>query len=305
MNTTTVPSTPPHAQGQGGPAPVRYPGACDCHVHVFDDGTRYPWDASRNYTPAAATLDELLALHARIGVDRMVIVQPSPYGTDNRCTVAALERLGDAGRGVAVIDASTSDEDLRALHAAGVRGVRVNLETHGRHDPDYAQDCLFWAARRVAPLGWHVQAYTNLQTLSALMRPLADLPATLVVDHFGRAQAALGTAQPGFERLCDAMARGRVYVKLSAPYRISQDADYADAAAIARALIAANPDRVLWGSDWPHPGAAAGKPRPLDEITPFRAEDDARAMARALAWAGTPDVARKLLVDNAARLYEF
>ncbi|WP_179283942.1 amidohydrolase family protein [Bordetella genomosp. 10] len=286
-------------------AAPRYAGACDCHVHVFDDGTHYPWAADRTYTPAAATLDELLALHARIGVDRMVIVQPSAYGADNRCTLNALARLGEAGRAVAVIDESTSDGELRAMHAAGVRGVRVNLETAGQHDPGQAHERLFWAARRVASLGWHVQTFTNLATLSALGRSLAILPTTLVVDHFGRAQAALGTAQPGFDMLCEALASGRVYVKLSAPYRVSQVEDYADATALARALIAANPDRVLWGSDWPHPGSAAGKPRPIDQITPFRAEDDARAMARCLEWAETPGQARKLLVDNPARLYEF
>lgn len=300
MNATM--STP---RGDGSPAPARYAGACDCHVHVFDDGTHYPWEPVRTYTPAAATLDELLALHARIGVDRMVIVQPSAYGTDNRCTLDALARLGKAGRAVAVIDESTSDDALRAMHAAGVRGVRVNLETTGQHDPDHARERLFWAARRVAGLGWHVQTFTNLATLSALADALSALPVTLVVDHFGRAQAAQGVDQPGFAMLCEAVASGRVYVKLSAPYRISQLPDYPDAAALARAFIAANPDRVLWGSDWPHPGTAAGKLRPLDQITPFRAEDDERAMARCLEWVATPEQARKLLVDNPARLYEF
>ncbi|WP_233238806.1 amidohydrolase family protein [Bordetella sp. LUAb4] len=300
MNATTA--TP---RGDGPTALVRFAGACDCHVHVFDDGTRYPWDSARTYTPAAATLDELLALHARIGVDRMVIVQPSAYGADNRCTLDAVARLGKAGRAVAVIDESTSDEALRAMHAAGVRGVRVNLETTGQHDPEHARERLFWAAKRVAGLGWHVQTFTNLKTLAALADALTALPVTLVVDHFGRAQAEQGIAQPGFAMLCEAVASGRVYVKLSAPYRISRLADYTDAVELARALIAANPDRVLWGSDWPHPGTAAGMPKPLDEITPFRAEDDERAMARCLEWAATSAQARKLLVDNPARLYEF
>ncbi len=302
MNATTRATG---AQRHVASVPARYAGACDCHVHVFDDGTRYPWDPERTYTPAAATLDALLALHARIGVDRMVIVQPSPYGADNRCTLDALARLGNAGRAVAVIDASTTDDELRAMHDAGVRGVRVNLETTGKHDPDYAREQLSWAARRVARLGWHVQTYTNLPTLSALADFLPSLPVTLVVDHFGRAQAALGIHQPGFDILCDALASGHVYVKVSAPYRISQAPDYMDAADVARALIAANPDRVLWGTDWPHPGSAAGKPRPRDEITPYRIEDDERAMTRCQEWAATPDLVRKLLVDNPARLYEF
>lgn len=287
----------------GGAPP--YPGACDCHVHVFDDGSRYPFDPARTYTPGPASLDELLALHRRLGVQRVVLVQPSPYGADNACMLDALAGLGGAGRAVAVIDEATSDTALRRMHEAGVRGVRVNLETAGRHDPGHARERLLQAARRVAPLGWHVQTYTNLATLSALGDALAGLPAVLVVDHFGRAQAAEGTGQAGFDVLLRALASGRVYVKLSAPYRISAQPDYADAAAIARALIDAAPDRVLWGTDWPHPGWAAGGPPSATGITPFRREDDGRALQRCLEWAGTPERAQALLVDNPARLYGF
>jgi len=280
-------------------------GACDCHVHVFGPAADYPYDPARTYTPGDAPLHALRALHRGLSVTRTVIVQPSPYAADNRCTVDALIALEGAGRGVAVIDAATSDADLRAMHEAGVRGVRVNLETAGEHDPAAAWEHLQAAARRVEPLGWHVQTYTNLATLDALSDRLARLPVPLVVDHFGRAQAALGTTQPGFSALCDLLADGRVYVKLSAPYRISREPDYRDAAAIARALIEANPQRVLWGTDWPHPGSAAGVPLTVDRITPFRAEDNGRALQRCLQWAGTDDRARLLLAENPARLYDF
>ncbi|ARP81146.1 hypothetical protein CAL12_10025 [Bordetella genomosp. 8] len=280
-------------------------GACDCHVHVFGPVSAYPFDAARTYTPGDAPLEALVAMHRSLGVDRTVIVQPSPYGTDNRCLLDALAHLDGQGRGVAVIDDDTSDEALADMHRAGVRGVRVNLETAGQHDPDVARRKLLQAARRVAPLGWHVQTYTNLPTLGALAPGLDELPTILVVDHFGRAQAAEGVAQPGLDALLSALAGGRVYVKLSAPYRISRMDGYADAAPIARALIEANPDRVLWGSDWPHPGSAAGAPRPVDAITPFRAEDNASALARCMQWAGNAERVRKLLVDNPARLYDF
>jgi predicted TIM-barrel fold metal-dependent hydrolase len=280
-------------------------GACDCHVHVFGPASDFPFDPARSYTPGDAPLQALVALHRGLGVARTVIVQPSPYGTDNTCLLHALVELAGAGRGVAVIDDSTTDAQLQAMHRAGVRGVRVNLETAGQHDPGAAWRALQHAARRVEPLGWHVQTYTNLATIAALAGALEQLPVTLVVDHFGRAQAAAGVSQPGFDALRSAVASGRVYVKLSAPYRISAAPDYPDAEPIARALIDANPERVLWGSDWPHPGSAAGAPRPVADITPFRQEDNARALQRAMQWAGTPERIAKLLVDNPARLYGF
>jgi predicted TIM-barrel fold metal-dependent hydrolase len=280
-------------------------GACDCHVHVFGPASDYPFDPARTYTPGDAPLSALAALHRGLGIDRTVIVQPSPYGSDNRCTLDALARLDGKGRGVAVIDESTSGEALADMHRAGVRGVRVNLETAGQHDPDVARAKLLRAADRVAPLGWHVQTYTNLPTIAALDGVWNDMKAPLVIDHFGRAQAAQGVSQPGFDILLSAIASGRVYVKLSAPYRISTAPDFADAAAIARALMDANPDRVLWGSDWPHPGTAAGVPLKVDGITPFKEVDNRRALARAMEWAGTPERVRKLLVDNPARLYDF
>jgi predicted TIM-barrel fold metal-dependent hydrolase len=280
-------------------------GACDCHVHVFGPAADYPFDPARTYTPGDAPLQALTALQRDLGIDRTVIVQPSPYGADNRCTLDALQGLGGSGRGVAVIDESTTEQALADMHRAGVRGVRVNLETAGQHDPGAARARLMRAAERVAPLGWHVQTYTNLPTIAALEGVWNDMPATLVIDHFGRAQAGQGTSQPGFDALLSALDSGRVYVKLSAPYRISTAPDYADAAVIAQALMDANPDRVVWGTDWPHPGTAAGKPLTVEGITPFRQEDNTRALARIMEWAGTAERVRKLLVDNPARLYDF
>jgi Predicted metal-dependent hydrolase of the TIM-barrel fold len=279
--------------------------ACDCHVHVFGPVAKYPFDPGRTYTPPDAPLDDLISLHRDLGIARTVIVQPSPYGSDNRCLLDALRRLNGAGRGVAVINETTSDETLAAMHEAGVRGVRVNLETAGQHDPKAARLALMCAAERVARLGWHVQIYTNLRTLAGLADMILDMPTALVIDHFGRAQGGAGVSQPGFDLLLSLLASGRIYVKLSAPYRISRQPDYADVAPLARALIDANPNRVLWGTDWPHPGSAAGVPLPVNRVTPCRAEDNSRALARCLEWAETPERARKLLADNPARLYGF
>jgi len=289
----------------GKPLPRLPAGSCDCHVHVFGDPSVYPYDPARTYTPGPATLEQLLALHARLGIERMVIVHPSPYGADNRCTVDAVRALGGAARGVAVIDEATTDRALEAMHADGVRGVRVNLETSGHHDPDVAGKLLRRAAERVAPLGWHVQTFTNLPILSALADTIAALPTTLVVDHFGRARAALGPEQPGMNELLGLVKSGKVYVKLSAAYRMSEVPGYPDAADMASAFLEAGPDRMVWGSDWPHPGAASGTKPDANGITAFRQEDDDAAMARLIGWTKTPELLRAVLVDNPARLYDF
>ena len=278
-------------------------GACDCHVHVFGPPDRFPFSPDRVYTPGLASVDDLMVLQKALRLDRVVIVQPSPYGTDNSCTVDALQQLGSRGRGVAVIDAATTDAALADMHAAGVRGVRLNLETLGQHDPVVAAQQLRWAAARVAPLGWHVQTYTNLSMLTALHETILELPTTLVIDHFGRAPAAPGIEQPGFDRLLALLRTGKVYIKMSAPYQISQVADYADVKAIVDAMVAANPDRVLWATNWPHPLGGGARPRQREGIESFRAEDDGQALNRIARWVTEPEWLRKLLVENPARLY--
>jgi predicted TIM-barrel fold metal-dependent hydrolase len=231
-----------------------------------------------------------------------VIVHPSPYGADNSCTVDAVRQLGDRARGVAVIDDATSEQELKDMHAAGIRGVRVNLESYGESDPAVAGRHLKKAAERVAPLGWHVQTFTNLSILAALHDTILALPTTLVVDHFGRPKAALGPDQPGFVELLALLRSGKVYVKISAPYRISQQPLYPDAAPIARAMIDANPDRIVWGTDWPHPGTAKRDPAVIE---PFRPEDNGEALNRLAGWTNNRSELQKILVDNPARLYQF
>lgn len=279
--------------------------ACDCHTHVFGPAEKYPFAPDRLYTPGNASVTELLAFQRRLGLSRVVIVQPSPYGADNTCTVDALRTIGDHARGVAVINEKTSNAELIVMHAAGVRGVRLNLETGGVNDPVFAAKQLRWASARIASLGWHLQIFTNLTVLASLRDEIRELPAPLVVDHFCRSQAALGTGQPHFGVLLDLVQKGNVWVKLSAPQRISNVPDCADAGVIAKALIDANPDRMLWGSDWPHPGARPGVTRKVDEIEPFNPINDGRALNRIAEWVNNETTLRKILVENPATLYDF
>ncbi len=280
-------------------------GACDCHTHVFGPTARYPFAAGRTYTPGEASIENLLALHRRLGIERVVIVHSSPYGADNACTVDALRSIGPGARGVAVIDATASEPELDELHVAGVRGVRVNLETAGIADPAQAVASVLSTARRVAPRGWHVQTFTRPPIVAALARVIDEMPVPLVIDHFGHMRAEQGPGQPGFADLMRMLESGRAYVKLSAAQRVSSQPDCADAAVLAQALISANPERVLWGSDWPHPGGRPGEARNAAAIEPFNPVDDGAALNRAAGWAGSAEHIGKLLVENPARLYDF
>jgi predicted TIM-barrel fold metal-dependent hydrolase len=281
-------------------------GACDGHVHVFGTAAQFRFADRRSYTPPPASADELAALLAALHLSRVVIVQPSVYGTDNSCTLDGMRRLGPArARGVAVIGENTSDGELDAMHGAGIRGIRVNLETAGESDPDLARRLLADAAARVAGRGWHVQVYTRLAVIAALRDEVMHLPLPVVFDHFGGAQAAGGIGQPGFAALLDLVHAGRAYVKISAAYRSSNEAPaYADVAPLARALIDANPERIVWGSDWPHPHAAAPGAE-LSEPTPFYDIDDGLALNQLADWAQDAAIRRKILVENPARLYDF
>jgi predicted TIM-barrel fold metal-dependent hydrolase/predicted NBD/HSP70 family sugar kinase len=280
-------------------------GACDCHVHVFGAAAEFPFAAGRFYTPPPASASELLALQRALRLSRVVIVQPSVYGSDNSCTLDGMRRLGPRARGVAVIDAATSRAELDTMHRAGIRGVRVNLETAGETDMDAARRNLAAAVERVAPLGWHVQVYTRLSVITGLREEVARLPVPIVFDHFGGAHAEGGVDQPGFAALLALVGAGQAYVKVSGAYRSSTKAPaYDDMAPLAQALIAANPERILWGTDWPHPHAAAPGTA-LDTVTPFYDIDNGLALNQLILWAPKAAIRRKILVENPARLYDF
>jgi predicted TIM-barrel fold metal-dependent hydrolase len=276
-------------------------GASDCHVHVFDPA-QFPYASERVYTPPEASVADLRDLQTALHFDRVVIVQPSVYGTDNSCTLDAMRRLGTRARGVAVIDTSTTTGALDAMAAAGVRGVRLNFETAGESNPDAIRRGLAAVAEQVSSRNWHVQFNTSLKVIAALHDDFAALPFPVVIDHFARAKASLGPSQPGFDALLSLVQSGRAYVKISAAYRMSEKApDFPDAPAIAQALVAANPDRIVWGSNWPHPGRGATR----TDIAPPYPNDDGLLLNQLPKWVPDAATRRKILVDNPARLYGF
>jgi predicted TIM-barrel fold metal-dependent hydrolase len=286
---------------------VAPPGACDCHAHVFGPYDRFPLAAGRPYTPPEASLDDLRAMHRALGVQRVVIVAASPYGTDNAALLDAVGRLGAHGRVVVALDPRVTESELAEMHALGVHGVRINLASVGASDPTAAEAELRETATRIAPLGWHVDLHAGLDVISALADAIAAAPVPAVVDHFGLADPGAGPAQPGFAALRDLAAAGHAYVKLSAPERLGGDPDGDGVAELARALLGAAPERMLWASDWPHTGGGphGGGARDPAAVEPFRDVDDARALGRLLGWVRDEAEARRVLVDNPARLYGF
>lgn len=290
------------------PPPFAMPrGACDCHVHVFGEAGQYPFVDDRVFMPGPATVTDLLALQEVLQLDRVVVVQASPQGTDNTCLVEslqALRRLGREARGVAVVGDGAPGPVLDALHAAGVRGLRVNLQSHGTTDAAVAGQRLRAAGALAAARGWHVQVYTQLGVVDALADDIAGLGVPVVIDHFGLAHAWNGTTQTGFAALCDLLRAGHAYVKLSAPYRIVREPGGVDGRPVARALIDANPRRVLWGTDWPHTLHQPGLVRWRDRPEPFQPVDDGEQLRIFAGWT-SPDERQRILVDNPETLYGF
>ena len=278
--------------------------ACDCHTHIIGEPDKFPFVTPRVYTPETAFPDEMTALHRAIKMKRVVIVTPSFYGSDNSASLWGMKERGADAHGVAVIGDKTSDADLDAMHKAGMRGTRLNLATGGTNDPSLARRQVEAAIARVKSRNWHLQMYTNLAVISSLKETVMNSPVPFVFDHFGGAQAALGPGQPGFGDLLDMVKAGKAYVKISGAYRVSkQGPDYPDTVPMAQALIAANVDRIVWGTDWPHTNSGAGKP--WNEPSPHSQIDDARLLNQLAVWAPDAATRKKILVDNPARLYGF
>ena len=281
-------------------------GACDCHTHVFGDPRRFSFTPSRAYTPESASIEEMRALHRALHTDRLVIVQPSVYGTDNACTLDAIKQLGSDARGVAVIDDKTPDAALDEMARGGIQGIRVNLETAGLTDPAAGRQRLQAAIQRVKSRNWHVQVYTRLTVIEGVKDLVLASPIPIVFDHFGGAEASLGVRQPGFDALLNLVRTGHAYVKVSGAYRSStQLPDYADVAPLAKALIAANPQQVLWGTDWPHPDSSPVTGRKPTDVAQLLPIDDGRVFNQLATWAPDATERRMILVDNPARLYGF
>lgn len=239
------------------PRLVAPPLTCDCHMHVFGPADRFPYVADRQYTPPDSTLEDYLTLIGVLGVERAVIVQPSVYGTDNAATEDGIRRMGGRARGVAVIDDNIAEQELARLDGAGFRGIRFNLIHTGGST---SLDLLERLAARIAPLGWHVQLYLRGRILPELAARIEALPTNVVIDHLGHMERGGGIEQAGFRALLSLLDKGRTWVKLC-PYRFDPtDFPWANAGPLARALAKAAPERLFWGTDWPHPDIPALDP---------------------------------------------
>ena len=281
-------------------------GACDCHTHIHPDPAKFPFFAGRVYTPELASPEEMTALHKALKMERVVIVTPSIYGPDNSATLFGMAARGATARGVAVIDDKTSEADLDAMGKVGIRGIRLNLATGGVNDPNVGRPRFSAAVERMKARGWHVQLFTSLAMITAIKDLVAASPVPVVFDHFGGAQAELGVGQPGFADLVELVKSGKAHVKISGAYRASKKGpDYADATPLAQALIAANPDRIVWGTDWPHPDSVTPPGKQISDETPLFQIDDGRLLNQLAVWAPDAAVRKKILVDNPAKLYGF
>ena len=264
--------------------------ACDCHMHIYD--SRFPVAPNAKLRPADATVDDYRLLQKRTGTTRNVVVTPSTYGTDNSCTLDAIGKLGGTARGVAVVDTSVTDAELRRLNRLGIRGIRFNLVQSGATTIDMVEPL----SKRVNDLGWHVQIHMLGGHIAENADLFQRLPSPLVFDHLARIPQPAGVDDPSFALVLKLLDNGRTWVKLSGAYQDTRTGPpaYADVSKVARAYVKAAPEQLVWGSDWPHPTEKAGsKP------------DDATLFDLMLDWAPDEAIRNRILVDNPAKLYGF
>jgi predicted TIM-barrel fold metal-dependent hydrolase len=279
------------------------PGACDCHTHIHGDPAQFPFFPGRVYTPEMALPDEMARLHNALHIQRVVIVTPSVYGTDNSATLWGMKARGNDARGVAVINEKTPESELDALGQAGIRGIRLNLKTTGIRDPTVAVQMFQASAERMQKRNWHIQLNITMEMMTAIKAQLAASPVPLVFDHFAGAEPEKSVDQPGFADLLDLVRAGKAYVKISVTEGPRHD--YTGFIPLAKALIAANPDRILWGTNWPHPNSMPPAGRKPTELTRLWQVDDGLVFNLLPVWAPDPAIRKKILADNPARLYGF
>lgn len=263
-------------------------GACDTHMHFYD--ARYPSAPTALFTPPDALVDDYKALQKRLGLERVVVVQPTAYGTDNSCQLDAMAAFGANARGVMVADTTVTDAELERLTGLGVRGIRFHMLPGGAVPWEILEEM----AARVHDFGWHVQLQMNGRDLPEREALLRGLPGGLVVDHVGRFMDPVGTDHAAFKVLLGLLETGRCWVKLSAPYESSVDGPpgWADVCVEARALAKAAPERMLWATNWPHPGQTVR-------------HDEADLLDLLLDWVDDDATRDRILVDNPAALYGF
>ena len=279
----------PNSAGTAAPRLKAPPNACDSHIHIYD--ARFPCNSGM---VPGATVAHYRQMQQRLGTTRTVVVNPRANGTDNRVTLDAIAQLGiDHARGVAVLTPAISDAELRRLHAGGIRGIRFTLYTPENAPTTF--EMVEPLAQRIHPLGWHVQLHWTADQIAEHAALLMRLPCTIVLDHLARIPQPAGVTHPAVVTVKKLLDAGRTWIKLSGAYLDSAagaDANYADIGAIAQAWIKAAPERMVWGSDWPHP-------------TETHKPDDAALMDLLLRWAGDDATRQRILVDNPAALYGF
>ena len=266
------------------------PGACDTHMHVYED--RFKLASTAAFKPPHAPIADYLAMRKRLGIARTIVVQPSGYGADNSCTLEAMAALGASARGIAVVEAGVGDAELERLTKAGMRGIRYFMLPGGM----LPWEGLEAMAARVGNFGWHVQLQLDGRLLPEREPQLKRLKGTLVIDHNGKFLEPVAVDHPSFKCLLRLLENGRTWVKLSAPYETSKEGPplYPDVGALAKALVKAAPDRCVWASNWPHPSV----PR-------AQVPDDADLLDLLLDWAPDEKTRNKILADNPAKLYGF
>ena len=268
------------------------PGATDCHMHIYGDLTRYPMSPTATVKPIIdGTVDTYLQLMKALGIERTVVVQPSAYGTDNRCTLDAMARIGANARGVAVIDEGSSDAEIARLTALGIRGIRYYMLSGGA----LSWESLPRMAARVAEHGWHVQMQMDGRFLHEREAELSSLPGRLVIDHNGKFLEPVALDHPGVSALRRLLERGRTHVKVSGIYETSKDGPpyYADVAKLGQLFVGSYPERCLWATNWPHPTKPADPP------------DDSNLADVFAGWCASEAVRKRILVENPTGLYGF
>ena len=266
------------------------PGACDCHMHVYDK--RFPVAPTAVNQPPDAPIEAYQEVKKKLGLTRTVVVQPTAYGKDNSCQLDAVARIGENARAVVVVDETVSDGELEKLTAAGARGVRFHMFPGGVLPWGIMEEM----AARVLPFGWHIQLQMDGRDLAEREDLLVRLPCNLVVDHVGKFLEPVTTDHPGFQTLLKLVNTGRCWVKLSAAYEVSKSGPplYEDVGVLAKALVRAAPERMVWASNWPHPSASKED-----------APDDAMLLDLLLDWARDENNRNRILVHNPEELYGF
>lgn len=273
------------------PAFTPPPGAVDAHCHVFGPADKFPYAPERKYTPCDAPKEKLFELRDYLGFERNVIVQATCHGKDNRALVDALKAAGDKARGIATVGPDIEMDELKAMDEAGVRGVRFNFVK--RLVDSTPKEVFLGIADKIAKLGWHIVVYFEAQDLEELVPFLKQLPTIIVVDHMGRPDVTKGVDHPDFQRFVDLMAEvDTIWTKVTCPERLTvAGPPYDDVVPFGRKLVETFPDRVIWGTDWPHPNMKSHMP------------DDGKLVDFIPRIAETEEAQRKLLVDNPMRLY--